>query len=282
MTIVWTCLMIATLIFIHELGHYVCARLTQTPMMKFSLGFGKLLCSCSLQKTPAHLTTEPSYLLCFRGWNKKEFSRIVFAGGFLKRSFLKGLFFSMGSISWEIRLLPLGGFVDPDLSRDKPRLFRDSLVIIGGPMANFLFALGLLTICRMQNRDLDFVNAFVSSGESIWDMAVQTFQFILHPFDKSQTNQLMGPIGIFSIGKEYLSSGWNHIGIFVASLSCALGLMNALIIPPLDGGRLLFIWIRAFAPLQGKRLEHAVASIGTISLFFLMILVAIQDVSRLF
>ncbi len=281
MFIIPTLLIIAALVFIHEFGHYVCARMTDTPMTKFSVGFGKRLFACSLIETLPDQTTEPSFLFTWTGVRGKESSKLLFASGSFKRNALRFLAWTMGSISWEIRAIPLGGFVDPQLSRDKPRFFRDSLVLLGGPAANLAFAVFLLALCHMYSRDLTFTASLHSSVESIGWMAYEILQFILHPFAKHQ-GELSGPIGILAMGKSILEHGWNAAGVFTASLSCSLGLMNLLVIPPLDGGQLLFVWIRSLTPVFGARLERVIAASGTLGLIVAAICVSVNDIVKLF
>jgi regulator of sigma E protease len=119
-------LVLGPLVFIHELGHYSVARWCGVRVDVFSIGFGRELV----------------------GWHDKHGTR------------------------WKICLLPLGGYVkffgdmnaasQPDTQLDtqakhysdaersvafpfKP-LWQRALVVLAGPVANFLFAIGIFTI----------------------------------------------------------------------------------------------------------------------------------------
>lgn len=105
---------LALLVFVHELGHYLAARMCGVKVLRFSIGFGKPL---ALWRT---------------GPDRTE---------------------------WAIAAIPLGGFVrmlderDPPpggiAPQDLPRAFtrqtlgRRSLIVVAGPVANFLLAIVL-------------------------------------------------------------------------------------------------------------------------------------------
>ena len=67
-----------------------------------------------------------------------------------------------------------------------------------------------------------------------------------------------------------------------AAISLALAITNLLPLPALDGGRLIFVILEA---IRGKRIsperEAIVHFVGMMVLLALMVLITIQDVSRL-
>ncbi|MBP9820496.1 site-2 protease family protein, partial [Candidatus Woesebacteria bacterium] len=77
--------------------------------------------------------------------------------------------------------------------------------------------------------------------------------------------------------------GWLMIASFTGVLSINLAIMNVLPIPPLDGGRAVFILLE---PLLSKKrrskLEYYLNYGGYILLLGLIIIVTIRDVLRLF
>ena len=119
---------ISVVVFIHELGHYIVAKLCGVRITAFSLGFGKELC------------------------------------GFTDRS----------GTRWKISLLPLGGYVkmfgdasaasnadsealaNMDAEERKVAfhyqpLYKKALVVVAGPLANFLLTICVLTYFIMAN-----------------------------------------------------------------------------------------------------------------------------------
>ena len=99
--------------------------------------------------------------------------------------------------------------------------------------------------------------------------------------------QVVGPVGI----SQYAAAAVNQtastgelfwfLNLF-AAISLALAITNLLPLPALDGGRLIFIILEA---VRGKRIsperEAIVHFVGMMVLLALMILITIQDVSRL-
>ena len=99
--------------------------------------------------------------------------------------------------------------------------------------------------------------------------------------------QVVGPVGI----SQYAAAAVNQtastgepfwfLNLFAAN-SLALGITNLLPLPALDGGRLIFVILEA---IRGKRIsperEAVVHFVGMMVLLALMVLITIQDVSRL-
>lgn len=119
---------ISVIVFIHEFGHYIVAKLCGVRITTFSLGFGKELF----------------------GWNDKSGTR------------------------WKVSALPLGGYVkmfgdsseasNPDMNtleamseEDKKvafhykPLWQKALVVVAGPLANFLLTIAIFTYFIMTN-----------------------------------------------------------------------------------------------------------------------------------
>lgn len=96
--------------------------------------------------------------------------------------------------------------------------------------------------------------------------------------------ELMGPLGIFDLLREYFAMGINYFLFLVALISIALALANILPIPALDGGKLLFLTIEAVRrkPIN-HQLEQKITSVFFALLIILMIFVTVKfDIPRLF
>jgi len=123
MTSLWAFLLaIAILVGVHEYGHYKVAVLLGVKVLRFSLGFGPVI----------YRSTMGQPIMDARGQVK-------------------------GETEFVVSLIPLGGYVsfldensDPSLNEDWSRAFhrqslwRRSLIVLAGPMANFALALTLL------------------------------------------------------------------------------------------------------------------------------------------
>ncbi|MDP1833711.1 MAG: RIP metalloprotease RseP [Candidatus Moranbacteria bacterium] len=90
-----------------------------------------------------------------------------------------------------------------------------------------------------------------------------------------------GPIGIAILTKQVAALGFVHILQFAAMLSINLAIINALPIPALDGGRILFILIEKIkgSPISQKA-EQSMHTVGFMLLILLMIAVTLRDVFK--
>lgn len=93
---------------------------------------------------------------------------------------------------------------------------------------------------------------------------------------------IAGPIGIFQITSHAARAGILSLISFVGILSINLAILNILPIPALDGGRLLFVIVEA---IFGRRVlptfERYAHTVGMIILLILILLVTMQDITRL-
>ncbi|PIS17329.1 MAG: hypothetical protein COT59_01120 [Candidatus Nealsonbacteria bacterium CG09_land_8_20_14_0_10_42_14] len=96
--------------------------------------------------------------------------------------------------------------------------------------------------------------------------------------------EMMGPLGILDLLREYFALGINYFLFLISLISIALALANILPIPALDGGKLVFLAIEA---IRGKsvnqKLEQNITATFFILLIILMIFVTIKfDIPRVF
>lgn len=99
-----------------------------------------------------------------------------------------------------------------------------------------------------------------------------------------EEGRIVSIVGITQIGGEFLQQSiqTEHPFIilrYIALISIALGITNLLPIPPLDGGRILFVVIEL---IRGKpinqRIEEAILTIGILLLLSLGVLVIVNDI----
>jgi regulator of sigma E protease len=108
MTILWAVILFGLLIFFHELGHFIFAKLMGVKVLKFSLGFGPKIIGTKIGETEYVISAIP-------------------LGGYVK---------------------PLGEDIEEELSEeDKPRAFnyqpvwKRVAIVVAGPAFNFVLAL---------------------------------------------------------------------------------------------------------------------------------------------
>lgn len=96
---------------------------------------------------------------------------------------------------------------------------------------------------------------------------------------QGSAGDVVGPVGIVDVVGKTAQTGFINMLYLLALLSLNLGLVNILPFPALDGGRLLFVIIRA---VTGNRItdemENRVNYAGIMVLFTLMILITVKDV----
>ncbi|HDK16431.1 MAG TPA: PDZ domain-containing protein, partial [Nitrospirae bacterium] len=139
MTLLWALILFGLLIFFHELGHFIFAKLVGVKVLKFSLGFGPRLIGKKIGETDYILSAIP-------------------LGGYVK---------------------PLGEEPGEEISdEDKPRAFnyqpvwKRALIICSGPVFNFLLAYIIFVVFLSMNLsvtipDLDnLINTTIESVEA--------------------------------------------------------------------------------------------------------------------
>jgi len=93
-----------------------------------------------------------------------------------------------------------------------------------------------------------------------------------------------GPVGIAtSLGQTFRESGLVMTLYVAGILSANLALVNILPFPPLDGGRMLMLMLKAI-PRYGKRIslraEQLTYAVGFVALFGFLIWITVFDVAR--
>lgn len=131
-----------------------------------------------------------------------------------------------------------------------------------------------------------FFEAILKGAEQTYIKTVEIFTvlgvMIGSLFTGSETKvDIAGPVGIVYLTKQMTELGLVYLLYFAAILSINLGIINALPIPALDGGRILFVLIEKLkgSPVSQK-VEGYVHQVGFIALLLLMVWVTFYDVLR--
>lgn len=232
------------LVIVHEGGHFMTAKALGVKVNEFSIGMGPLL------------------------FNRKK-----------------------GETTYSLRLLPIGGYValeGEDVESDDARAFSNKpawakvLVLAAGPFMNFLFAFIVLTVLIMVTYDISNIFQGMALGfRNCVDIEVMIFDALKDLVTGAgSVNDLVGPIGIVDAVDKTVQTGMSNLILLTVLLSLNLGLFNILPFPALDGGRILFAVIRAFAGKAiSDELEGKIHYIGIMILFALMILITMKDVN---
>lgn len=96
--------------------------------------------------------------------------------------------------------------------------------------------------------------------------------------------QVSGPIGLIRTGSEVVSTqDVAAIALFAAALSINLGVVNALPLPALDGGQLLFVIAEAVTGRKvDQRIQEGVTGVAVVFLLLVSLGAAFGDLSNLF
>lgn len=227
-------LVLSTLIFIHESGHFLAAYFVGIPVEIFSVGFGPKLLS-----------------------TKK------------------------GRTEYRISLIPLGGYILPEIIDEKDfyniPVNKKILFALGGPLSNILFAIVLLIIINIVTSGFTFHNIFITPF-------TQTLNFFYRfccsvPGLFSEPENLSGIVGIVVQGKSLIGTGMIGLLSFSAILSLNLAILNLLPIPVLDGGKIFLYLLEKINPKTIK-VQIPLTIFGWVIMLIFMICITALDIKR--
>lgn len=94
-------------------------------------------------------------------------------------------------------------------------------------------------------------------------------------------SMLLGPLGLFAVSIDSFIQGFSQFMLFLAMLSVAVGIVNYLPIPGLDGGSIVYVVLEK---IRGKPLSIAMEILlyrfAMIAFFILMVQLVLNDVGR--
>jgi len=261
---------LSTIVFIHEYGHYWVAKKCGVKIDSFSIGFGKEIF----------------------GWSDKA------------------------GVRWKVSLIPLGGYVKmfgdegeastPDGEKIKEMsaeekavafhtqpLFSRFMIVLAGPIANFLLAIIILTGFfnyygrpetlpvvnsvvagsaaegiglqegdkiieidgnNIEYKELGIFSAFTTSITETYSLSARTLEAVGQMITGARpADQISGILRIADYSGKSVEQGLRTVLWFMAILSINLGLVNLFPIPMLDGGHLFFYIIEG---VTGKPLSE--------------------------
>ena len=136
---------------------------------------------------------------------------------------------------------------------------------------------------KIQTKDVGFFEAFAISAEQAWTMTRDTLVYLWQVLvQHRQPREMRGPLGIAEASGDAFQNGILSLLIFIAQISIAVGFMNLLPIPLLDGGHLMLYLIEAIRrkPLTEK-VQNAVMWVGFSMLMGLVGYTFILDIPRI-
>ena len=235
------------LVFIHEGGHFLVAKLCKVKVNEFAIGFGPKI----FEK---------------QGKETKYAIRLIPLGGFV----------SMEGEDEES---------DDERSFTKASIPKRLAIVFAGPIVNIIFAVIvyfiLAVIFGMTSLGNNFGEALQFAGERIGVFLGSTFEGLGKLFTgQIGVDQMMGPVGISEVVAQ--TSGLFDFINMMAIISLSLGITNLLPIPALDGGRIVLLIIEAIRrkPISQK-VQMNIQMIGFAFLILLTIFVTYHDILRI-
>lgn len=197
---------------------------------------------------------------------------------------------TIGETSYELRLLPLGGFVQCDgenpLSRVKRGFFsliwwKRALIALAGPTASlllgYLIMFGLLVFGRSW--------PVLAGAAKAWELCRTVIAESLKFFGGHSTvpgAAVSGPVMIVKILADSFKEGLVRFGSVLSIISLSLGLFNLFPIPALDGGHVFLYTIEGIRGKKFKPQTYAAWNmIGAILLVSMMLYTIFSDTRSL-
>ncbi|KJV56347.1 RIP metalloprotease RseP [Orientia chuto str. Dubai] len=332
------------LIFVHEFGHYFCARWCGVYVQEFSIGLGKELFSF-LDK---NLTRWKVCILPLGGFvrmqqhsqnskDKKNYNNqpiinkilIVLAGPAANFIFALAALTFLGSTYGKYTISSIVDRVIPGSAAHKAGIYEGDLIteVAGVKVYNFLDTMLIafnypdVPINVILERDNQLIEKNIvpqtklyklNGGEiKIGDLGirgklvhirgtllnsmlesvsytVKLSKLIFITLWQKLTGQnsaaeVVGIVGIAYESSKAISRGGSNFLYFLVNLSISLGLMNLLPIPPLDGGRLLYLMYEIIAGRRSINLTvyNITMQLGTAIIIFLIVISVSNDIKNL-
>jgi len=243
------------LIFIHEGGHFLVAKLCKIKVNEFAIGFGPTI----WQK---------------QGKETKYALRAIPLGGFVSMEGEQEASKTEGSFS-------------------EASIPKRLAVVLAGPIVNIVFAfiVYFIIVANLGMENADKINVYVENNNflnSICYAADRTKQFGGIMLDSIKTlftgnltvDDMMGPVGISEVVAS--TNGLREFLYIMAVISLSLGVTNLLPIPALDGGKIVLLIIEAIRrkPLK-QETEITIQLMGFSILIALSLYVTYNDITRI-
>ena len=133
--------------------------------------------------------------------------------------------------------------------------------------------------CKLVHSPLKAVGQSFSTTKNTMKAMGQFFAQLFT--GKASGDDVVGVVGIVSMIGEQAKFGIVNVVYLMAIISLNLGMVNLLPLPALDGGRILFVFIRLITRDKiGDRAEGITHAIGMVLLLALMAFLVFRDVNR--
>lgn len=342
-------IMLGTIVFVHELGHFLTAKKFGVYCGEFSLGMGPILYKKQVGETQYSLRALPiGGFVSMAGEaddTKKDeeipFERtingiktykqiIVMLAGIVMNILLAWVIFIGLNMASGQRVLPVdpivgevftdsiasdAGFKDGDRitkltfengNSVKVETFNDIVTQINYNPETIIFSVDRngetldIEATPKLNEDTDtyqlgiaappaetesisFFESFEYGTKDMINSSTALFESLGRIFQGKNLDQLSGPVGIFKITADASANGVSTFFRLLAILSINIGVMNALPLPILDGGRALIVILEKITKRKiNERVLNSLMWAGAFALIALMVFATYNDFLKLF
>jgi regulator of sigma E protease len=233
------------LIWIHETGHFIVAKICKVKVNEFAIGFGPTIWKKQGKET--------KYAL-----------RLIPLGGFVSMEGEEQESNEEGSFS-------------------KASIPKKIAIIAAGALVNIIFALIIYFIlCTISiNYTNNILEKISLAGNATKEFVLAIGEGLKQLVTGSNPmEQLTGPVGISQIVSQ--TNGIKEFIYILAVVSMSLGVTNLIPFPPLDGGKILLLIIEAIRKKSLKQeTEIKIQMIGFSILITLSIFITYNDILRI-
>ncbi len=297
-------IVIGVLIFVHELGHFLFAKLFDVGVEKFSLGFGPKILGKKYGETEYLISAFPlgGYVKMVGENEESEISPEDKARSFSEKGPLKRIAIVAAGPIFNLLFAYLV-FITVFMIGVPSPTTRIGEVMEGKPAARAGIKTGDRVVSvngKPVARWDDFAKTIVESKGLPLTIEVMRgsapLYFKVAPESRTAKNLLGdmklveraipldtigGPIMIARMAGQQAAAGGVSFLAFMALLSVNLGVLNLLPVPILDGGHLVFyLWELVFRKPVGMRAREIAQQIGLMLLIALMVLAFYNDIAR--
>lgn len=198
----------------------------------------------------------------------------------------------IGETNYELRILPLGGFVQCHGENPESKVkrgffslvwYKRALIALAGPIASLLLGYLILYVLLLVH-GWPLLVAFGKAWNITSFVFITTYQFFAGtlPQHLQQANGLSGPIMIVKILSDSWKASATQFFWVLSLISLSLGMFNLLPLPMLDGGH---VFLYTLEGIRGKKWPTKVYVIwnliGIALLGALMLYTIFSDITNL-
>ena len=183
---------------------------------------------------------------------------------------------------YRIAMIPLGGYVMPDVEDEKEflavPLYKRIVMTAGGPLASIVLPLFCFALANCISTGVSLNSLLIKPFLQIYTIFSGVIIALLGMF--SQHSQLSGIIGVVAQGGQFIGGSFVKAIQFVGLISLNLAVLNLVPLPVLDGGKILLYLMEGVHPKFSK-LHYPLAIAGWVLVMGLMLYATVIDVVRL-